>query len=799
MTAMLQDLRYARRALLRRPLVTALAVLTLGVGIGGATAVFTVVESVLLRPLPFSEPDRLVRLWELTRDGDRFSFSAPNFLDVRAQSRTLEALAAYSEVAGSAVLTEGDEPQRITAVPVSASFRDVLGVHPQIGRIFSVAEDRPGYAKRFVVLSDGLWRSRFGGDVGVLERVLTIGGTPHVVTGVMPPGFDFPGGADAWVPLAARAGSERDDKDLAVIGRLRPGATLAQVRDDLHEIGRRLSEARPRANQGWSVDAVLFSDWMVAPRFREALWILFGAVGLLLMLACANVANLLIAQAASRQHEIGIRAALGATRRRLLRQLLTESALLAGLGTAAGLFVAVWSVDLVRALGGGRVPRLDELRIDGSVLSFACLAGIVSCVVFGLMPALHAARVDLRSSLDEGVRYTGRISRLRSGLVILEVALALVLAVGAGLLAKSFVRLVSADPGFDTANTVAIPLELPDDRYPDSRVASAYAEVLEKIRAVPGVVDAAATSTNPFRQFGFSNNVTPEDRAADAPASGLVQAGWRSVTPRYFETMGIPVLSGRTFTEADRDGAERVVVVSASLAQRLWPGQSAVGKRIYWGGTTGRTRTVIGVSGDIRDIQLEALPAPMLFLPHAQLDLRGMTLVVRAGIDLQALAPQLRAAVRELDATMPVPAIQAVADSHAAQAAGPRFNLSLLGAFAIIALVLAVTGVYAVLAFTVAERRREIAVRVALGASASSIARMVLRSGLGLTAAGIVAGAIAAFGATRLLTSMLYDVAPDDPLTFVAAAGALLSVAGLASYLPARQASRIDAITALRE
>ncbi|CAN5742519.1 ABC transporter permease [soil metagenome] len=796
---MLQDLRYARRALLRRPLIAALAIVTLGLGIGGATAVFTVVQAVILRPLSFAEPDRLVRIWELTRDGDRVSFSAPNYLDLRDQSRTLESIAAYSEIAGTTVLSDGGEPRRITAVPVSASFGDVIGVRPQVGRMFSADEDRAGIAERHVVLSDALWRSRFGGDAGIVGRVLAFGGTPHVVTGVMPPGFDFPGGADAWVPLGASAAGERDNKELAVIGRLGAAATIAQVRGDVRDIARRLSEAYPQANGGWSADAIPFSEWIVAPRFREALWVLFGAVGLLLLLACANVANLLIAQAVSRQSEIRIRAALGAARGRLVRQLFTESALLAMLGTVAALFMAMWSVDLVRSLGGGRVPRLDELRIDGSVLAFACVAGAASCVLFGLAPALYAARVDLRSSLDEGVRYTGRTSRLRSGLVVLEVALALLLVVGAGLLANSFVRLINVDPGFDTAHTVAMPLELPDGRYPESRVAAAYAELLVKVRALPGVADSGATSTNPFRQFGFANDVTPEERAAAAPASGLLQAGWRSVTPRYFETMGIPVLSGRTFTDADRDGAERVVIVSASLAQRLWPGEAAVGKRIYWGGTTGRTRTVVGVSGDINDLQLDAAPAPMLFLPHAQLDLRAMTIVVRPRTDPAGLAPQLRAIVRDMDPTMPPPSVQAVAENHAALAGGPRFNLSMLAAFAIIALVLAVTGVYAMLAFTVAERRREIAVRVALGASGSSIARLVLRSGLGLTAIGVAAGIVAAFGATRVLSGLLYDVAPTDPLTFACAAGALLVVAAVASYLPARQAARIDAIAMLKE
>ena len=796
---MLQDLRHARRALARRPLIAIAAIATLALGIGGATAVFTVVETVLLRPLSFPEPDRLVRIWELTREGDRFPVSAPNYLDVQAQTRSLQSVAAYSEIAGTTVLTDGGEPTRITAVPVSASFTTVLGVQPQVGRMFSAEDDRARNTERHIVLSDGLWRGRFGGDDRIVGRVVTLGGVPHVVSGVMPRGFDFPAAADAWVPLGADAAGERDNKDLAVIGRLSPGSTVAQARGELRDIARRLSELHLRSNDGWSADAVSFSEWIVAPRFREALWILFGAVGMLLMLACANVANLLIAQAVSRRNDIRIRAALGAARGRLVRQLFTESAILALLGTAIGILMAMWSLDLLRSLGGGRVPRLDELQVDGSVLAFACAAGSLSCLVFGLAPAMHASRVDLRSSLEEGIRYSAPASRLRNGLVVLEVALALLLVIGAGLLGNSFLRLVNVDPGFDTENTVAMPIELAGERYPEDRVAPFYAELVTRLRAVPGVSNAAATSTNPFRQGGFSNNVTPEDRAASAPASGLVQAGWRSVTPGFFDTMGIPVLSGRAFEETDRAGGERVVILSESLARRLWPGESAVGKRLYWGGTTGRTRTVVGVTGDIRDVQLEAAPAPMMFLPHAQLDLPAMTILLRSSADLAHLAPQLRAVVRDMDATMPPPAIERVSESHAALAAGPRFNLSLLATFAAIALVLAVTGVYAVLAFTVAERRREIAVRMALGASRSTVAQLVLRNGLGLSALGILAGTITALWGTRVLSGLLYDVAPTDPLTFAAAALVILAVAAVASYLPARQASRIDAIELLRE
>ncbi|HEX5474156.1 MAG TPA: ABC transporter permease [Vicinamibacterales bacterium] len=817
----MQDLTYALRAMRRRPLTAALAVLTLALGIGGATTVFSVVEAVILRPLPFRTPDRLVRIWELTRDGDRFSFSEPDYLDVRARTRVLQSIAAYRDVSATAVLSGNGTPERIVAVPMTASLPDVLGVTASIGRMFTAAEGRPG-SERPIVLSQGLWQRRFAAAPDIVGRLITLDGDPFQVTGVMPAGFDFPGGADAWVPLSPDPRHERDNKDLAVVGRLAPGATLAQLRSDLRDIARHIAQEHPRSNAGWSADAVLFLDWMVAPRFRDAVWVLFGAVSLLLLLACANVASLLVAKAAARRVEMRVRTALGAGRRRLIRQLLTESALLAALGTAFGTLLAFWAVDVVRALGSRQVPRLDGLRIDVAVLAFTCLAGAASCFVFGLVPALFASRVDLRS-MDDGVRHSATGRRLQDGLVVLEVALALVLLVSAGLMGTSFVRLMHVNPGFQAGHAIAVPIELAPTRYSDARVAPFFDEVLARVRALPGVVAAGFTSTNPFRQFGFSNSVTPAERAAEAPPSGLVQAGWRSVTPGFFETMRIPVLSGRSFTPADRDGAERVVIVSASLARRLWPGERAVGKRIFWGGTTGPTRAVVGVVGDIRDVKLDAAPAPMLFVPHAQVPLSSMTLVVRGQAGPQgwlaslarvlphemcqrcqppligsALASEVRDVLRSVDPTLPAPAVYDIATSLAEGVSGYRFNLWLLGAFALIALVLATTGVYAVLAHAVAERRREMAVRLALGASGTRITRLLVGNGLALSAGGVALGVAVAAAITRVLSSQLYDVAPTDPLTFAAAACGLLAVATMACYLPARRAAATDPMAALR-
>ena len=794
---MINDFAYAVRNLRRHPLLGAVAVLTLGLGIGGASAVFSVVDAVLLRPLPFDSPDRLVRIHEVTPDGVPFSFSSSSFLDLADATRTLERVAAFRETK-SMVLSDGGDPQRVVVLPVSASFSQVLNSSPALGRFFTSEEDRP-QAESPIVLSDALWRARFAAEPSILGRRVRLDDQPFTVVGVLPRDFDFPRGTEAWIPLRADRQRDRDDKDLAVIGRLAPGASLTALGGELRAFGRVLSDAHPASNRGWSVGAVSFDEWLVAPRFRDAVWVLFGAVGLLLLLACANVANLLVAHGAMRQGEMRIRAALGAGRARIARQLFTESAVLAVLGTLAGMLVAFWAVASVHALGANRVPRLDEVRVDSFVLGFACFAGIVSCFLFGLAPSLHAARVDLRSGMDAGARHTAGGRRLRHALVVFEVALALLLLVGAGLLASSFVRLLRTDSGFDPAGVIAMSIEVPPSRYPDERLAAFYRELLDRVRVLPGVTSAAATSTNPFRQFGFSNNVTPEDRAASAPPSGLVQAGWRSVTPGFFETLGVPLLAGRTFADSDRQGGERVVLVTQSLARQLWPGVDAVGKRLYWGGTTGRTRTVVGVTDDFQDVQLDVAGGPMLFLPHAQVDLPGMTVLLRTTLDAAAIAPALRATVQSLDPALPAADIHEVDASRAAAAAGPRFHTALLGTFAAIAFVLAVTGVYAMLAFTVVERRRELAVRIALGASGREIVRLLVTGGLALAATGTVVGLVLAAGITRVLGSLLYEITPTDPWTFTSAALALLVSATVACYLPARRAGGLDPLTVLRD
>lgn len=795
---MLHDLQFAIRTLRHNPLISGVAVLTLALGIGAATAVFSVADAVLLRPLPFHDPDRLVRIHAVTPEGSAASFSDAAYLDLAAAARTLEGAAAFREVGTSHVLSGDGDPERIIAVPVSASAGSVLGVHPAAGRMFTPDEDRRGAEGR-VVLGHALWQRRFGGDRAVLGRLVLLDDRPFVVTGVMPPGFDFPDGADAWIPLAASADRARDDHELAVFGRLAPGATLEEARAELRRFGQQLSAAHPQVSTGWSADALPFSEWFVSPRFREAVWVLLGAVAILILLACANVASLLVAHGTTRQGELRIRAALGADRLRLVRQLFTEAALLALLGTGAGVLVASWSVDALQALGGARVPRLDEVRVNGAVLGFACLAGVASCLLFGIAPAVRGSRLALRQTMDEGTRFTAGGRRLRHGLVVVEVALALLLLVGASLLASSFIRLLQVDPGFDADGALALSIDLPAGRYPEQRVSQFYGALLDRMRAVPGVTAVGATSTNPFREFGFSNDVTPADRAHEAPPSGLMQAGWRSVTPGLFEALRVPIVGGRAFGPEDDARSERVVMVSRSLAGRLWPGEEPVGKRIYWGGTTGRTRSVIGITGDIRDVRLDTDASPMLFVPHAQAELPAMTVIVRTSLPAASIAPALRQAVRDLDAGLPPPEVNEVRTNRAEASAAPRFNLWLLGTFAGVALALALTGVYATLAFTIAERRREIAVRLALGASPGGVLRLVLRSGLAFALAGIVAGTAAALGTTTMLGSLLFEVGPTDPWSFGAAVVVLMATSAVACYLPARRAARLEPAAILRE
>ena len=580
MDSWLQDIRYAIRGLKRRRGFTIAAVLTLAIGIGGTVATFSVVDATVLQPLPFPHPDRLVRLRELTPQGEGFSFSEPDYRDYAHAFRSVSAVAGIKPL--HLTLTGAGESRSVDAAAVTSSIFPMLGIQPALGRVFGPDDERDGHGAAVVVLSQALWRFQFGGDPAAIGRVVRLDGSPFTIVGVLPASAAFPP-ADAWVPFAPSPDADRGDKWLDAIATLAPGATIEEARAEAATIAANL--ARDHAElRGWSAQVVPIADWLVGPGVRRMVWVLLGAVGLLLALACANIAGLLMTRAADRQGEIGVRLALGAERRRLVRQLLTESLVLAVLGGALGLMAAFWMLDAWSALIGGVLPLGRIARIDARVLAVTVGVIGVSTLLFGLMPALHGANADLVASLRPSGRSVTPGNRLWSGILVsVQVALAMVLLVGSFLLMGSFARLTGVNPGFDAANVLAVPLSLSDHDYPESARGVFFENALARLSSVPGVESAAATATNPFRQWGYANNVTPEDRAATAPPSGFMQAGWRSVTPGFFQTMKIPIVRGRGFTAEDRDGAPGVVVISQNLAARLWPGGDAIGRRLYLG------------------------------------------------------------------------------------------------------------------------------------------------------------------------------------------------------------------------
>lgn len=793
---LLPDLHHSWRQLWRRPGVAAAAIVTLALGIGAATAIFSIANAALLRPLPFPEPDRLVRIWETSPNVGPFSASEANYLDFRARSRTFAEMAALSEVRNSLTLTGRGVPERLDSAAVTSSFFRVLGVDALRGRTFLPGEDRSG-DRRVVVVSHDFWARRFAADEKVVGRTLTLDGEAHEIVGVMPPGFSTPE-VDVWVPLGPAPCTDtpcaRDDRELAMIGRLKTGATIEQARADLDLVARQLGREHPVSNRGWGVRVAPFSEWIIGPQFRQSIAILFGAVSLLLLMACANVANLLLARATTRDVELAVRTALGAGHARLAGQLFAESALIGLLGAALGLGIALGALKTFALVDPG-IPRLGDAALDMNVLAFAFGVGLVTSLFFGLAPVTRVWRADVHRTLRRAGRGSTRGGWLRETLTVAQVALALMLLVAAGLLLNSFLRLRSVDLGFDAAHVLAVPLALRDD----GQQARFLREITSRLEGLPGVRAAGATTTNPLRQWGFSNDVTPEERAASAPPSGFMQAGWRSVTPGFFDAMGIPLRRGRVFTADDRAGGLPVVVISETLAERLWPHTDAVGKRLFWGGVSGSPRLVVGVVGDIRDLQLDAEPPPVMFLPYDQVPVPGMTLVVRTAGSPTAVAASVREAIWDLDGTLPVPEAQSIGQNRAAAMAGPRFNTLLLGVFAASALLLAAIGIYAVMAFAVARRTREIGIRIALGATPANIRNLVLGRGAALAAAGVALGAAGAWGATRLLGSLLYETAPTEAWAFLAAALLLVSAALAASYLPARRALGVDPTVAMRE
>jgi putative ABC transport system permease protein len=800
-----QDLRYGVRMLYKNHGFTAVAVLALALGIGANTAIFSVVNSVLLRPLPFRDPQRLVVVWEnhQQRGGPEREWAAPaDFRDFRDQTQSFEHVAAL--LGTQATLTGFEEPEDVQGAAVSYDTFKMLGVEPALGRSFTADEDRAG-AERVVVLSHGLWQKRFGSDPSIVGRGITLGGDSYTVIGVMPRGFSFPILNDAQIfrtagsALAAIPGCERGCVVLRVIAKLKPGVTLESARAEMTALTDRLAEQYPESNKGVGATLIPLHEQLVGD-VRPAMLVLFGAVGLVLLIACANVANLLLARAAAREKEVAIRAALGASRARLIRQHMTESLVLAVIGGAAGLLLAFWMVDLLVSFAPKGTPRLHEIGIDPVVLGFTCGIALLTGLVFGLAPAVLSARTNFNSVLKEGGRdssLTSRGTRVRSALVVSEVALALMLLIGAALLIKSFVNLQRVDPGFNPKDVVRADVVLPRTRYPERNQSEIfYKQLLDRVAVLPGVESAGAVSSMPLGGGGTDRDFGIEGRPPAEPGKGLV-AWFSSVTPGYFRAMGIRLVRGREFTEADNAAATKTVLISEAMARRFFPDEEPVGKRLVFGGGKD-LREIVGVIADVKFFGLNTDARPTMYFPHAQSPARGMSLVVRTQDDLSTLASAIRGQVSALDRDLAVSNIMTMQTLVSQSLAEPRFTLLLLGAFAVVAILLSAIGVYGVVSYSVTQRSHEIGVRMALGAQVSDVLKLVVRDGMTLVLGGVGLGLIAAFALSRVMENLLFGVSARDVTTFAMTALLLAGVALGACFVPARRATKVDPMEALR-
>ncbi|MBW3534685.1 MAG: ABC transporter permease [Gemmatimonadetes bacterium] len=817
-----KDVRWAVRSLLRSPGFAVVAILTLAVGIGANTAIFSVVRAVLLEPLPYAEPERLVIVWgELESRGiTGFPLSPPDFQDLRELTTSLEDVAAVLTFQQS--LTGEGEPVEITLGAVSPNFFQVLGIPPMVGRDFVPSDGDPGdpgagpgdpgFVNQVVILDAGLWRRRFGGDPSVVGRIIEIGGGPAEVVGIAPDGFRllFPAGAsvarevDAWATLRFDyAAAPRGNVFLKVLGRLRPGVSLEQANQDMDRVAEAAREVYPGwAAAGLDFDAVPFhAD--VTKDVRPVILALMAAVGFVLLIACANVSNLLLVRASTRQRELSLRAALGGSRHRLVRQLLVEGFVLAGVGALVGVGLARLGIDLLLLLRPEELPRIDEVAVDGGVLAFTAAAAGAAALLFGLIPAIQASRVDLAGSLRERGRSGGLASQrlLRNGVVVGEVALSLVLLVGAGLMVRSFAALQRTDPGFEPEGVMTFSTNLPFQRYVDIEDRLLFVSRLrERLEGLPGVEAASGGIPLPLQGVGFNGRWGHEEDAHDDAT--YQQADYYAVLPGYFEAMGTRLLEGRDFTAADQDDSTAVVVVDETLARKAFPGGSAVGRRIHTR-VSSEDPQIVEIIGVVEHQRRESLARPgreaVYFTHHFAGAGNQVTWAVRSGLDPASVAAVVRREVAELDPLLPVANLEPMSARVREAMAPTRFALVLIGVFGILALVLAAVGLYGVVAFTVRQRTAEIGVRVAFGAERGGILRMVVGQGVALAGAGVAVGIVAALAATGAMASLLVGVEPRDPATFVAVPLVFLAVAAVASLLPALRATRVDPVAALRE
>jgi len=804
----LQDIRYGMRTLAKNPGFTIVAVAALALGIGANTAIFSVVNSVLLRPLPFKEPNQLVMVWdEQTHLGFPKDTPTPaNFLDWQRQNSVFAGMAAMAQ--RSYNLTGNGEPERLDGRRVSANLFDLLGIQPQLGRNFRPEEDTPG--THVVILSRGLWERRFAADPRIIGRAISLNGESYIVVGVMPAALELPRmmsdwREQLWVPLAfsLTEAAARSSHYLEVIARMKPGVTLQQAQTEMSTIAARLAQQYPADNTRVGAAVTPLREEFVG-EIRPALLILLGAVAFVLLIACANVANLLLARAAVRQKEIALRLALGATRSRLVRQFLTESLLLAAAGCAVGLFLALLGLDVLKKSIPATIALAQGIAIDGKVLGFTAFVGLFTGLVFGLAPVAQASRFNLNENLKEGARGASvgaRGNRLRSLLVIGEVAVSFLLLIGAGLLINSFIHLRNLDPGFNPDHVLTAKVELSAIKYPTKEKRSAFfQEVVRRVQTRPGVQSVGVGNNLPLTYDGDSFAIGVEGRP-DPPFDQRPDVVLRVVGPGYFNTMQIPLVKGRDFTDADRDEAAPVVVISEKAAAHYWPSQDPIGKRLKPGSAAENTpwRTVIGVVKDVRQNDFIKQPKPQMYWSYHQVrDFPANALVIRTQVAPLSLAASVRNVIWSVDKDQPVSEIRTMSDIVSQAVARQRFSMLLLGLFAGLALLLAAVGIYGVMSYSVVQRTREIGIRMALGAQKRDVLGMTLRHGLQLVAIGVVIGIAGAVGLTRLMASLLFGVSATDPGTFAAITIILAVVALLASYIPAMRSMKVDPVIALR-
>jgi putative ABC transport system permease protein len=802
METLIRDLRYGMRMLIKNPAFTAVAVITLALGIGANAALFSVVNGVLLKSLPFKDPDRLLFVWETNSRlaVPTLAASKLNYRDWKEQNHAFDLMAARQPLTVN--LTSGDKPEKIQGERISADYFQTLGIDPIAGRTFLAEEDRPG-GERVVLLSYGLWQRRFGGDPKIIGQTVMMNGQSTTVTGVMP--NDYRPNVEFWVPLAANFNnSDRGLHELQVIGRLAPGVTREQAQSEMSNIAQGLAEQYPDINTGWGIVLVPVHQ-MIVQNIRPALLILLGAVVFVLLIACTNVANLLLARAASREREIAIRVALGASRLRLVRQVLTESVLIALIGGALGVLIALWGTDFLIGLNPQGIPRAQEIGVDSRVLGFAVIVSVISGVVFGLVPALQASNPNLNETLKESGKASAgnlRGRRIRGTLVVIEVALSLMLLVGAGLLIKSFSKLQEIDAGFNREKLLTMQLFLPPAQYPKAEDQVAfYKESLRRFSSLPGVTSVSTITQAPLAgggpQYIFSVEGQPLPSPSDAPVSS-----YRVVSPDYFQTMGIPLVKGRTFTEADGLSSLPVIIINQNMAATMWPGEDPIGRRMTVGvplpGETPEYTTVVGVVGNVKHTTLSGETGMQMYQPAFQAPARNLTYILRTAVEPTSIVESARGAIASLDPTLPVSNVKTMERIIYESVAPFRFNLYLLGLFAVVAMILTTIGVYGVISYSVTQRTQEIGIRMALGARPGAVRALILKQGLILSSAGLAIGLAASFFLTRFMSSLLYGVSATDPLTFAAVALFLGAVALAASYLPARKATRIEPIIALR-